>query len=129
MPKRPRCVQISSDRDVARTYARVKLQTELVAQAAKAAQSDCECLPQPSLRVARSARGSKAGRALATACSLALSIALLFYAGHLYLSDESPVCGRWSSLAGEPGRRVSADDGCRPQRADAAAGQRNIRWC
>ncbi len=86
------CAKISSDREVARSYARVKLQTELVAQAAKGTHASCETMPhlEPCL-VSRSARRSRVGRVVATACSLALSLALLFYAGHLYLAAESPI--------------------------------------
>ena len=83
--------RITSDRDVAREYARVKLQSELVAQAAKAsdAESEMPSLPERPL-LARAASRSPA-QYIALAGSLALSVGLLLFAGVMNWSEESPL--------------------------------------
>jgi hypothetical protein len=73
--------QITSDRDVAREYARVKLQSELVAQAAKAAEPARE-LPRWVEKTQRwSAETNRRGRLIVAMGSLALSLGLVLYAG------------------------------------------------
>lgn len=86
--------QITSDRQVAREYARVKLQSELLAQAARAKQTERElpALPErPRLAVAD--RGMSSIRLAALACSLALSVGLLLFAGSVYWSNETTLRG------------------------------------
>src|SRR5262245_40210451 len=75
--------RICSDRTVAREYARVKLQSELVAQAARAtaAEKDLASLPREALAMpAHLARRMSVARLTAITASLALSIGMLIYA-------------------------------------------------
>jgi len=84
--------QITSDRDVARMYARVKLQSELVGQAARASTQPGEWSILPDGAPARPAQQAPiAARVAINALSMALSFLLLVYAGSVYWPDNSPI--------------------------------------
>jgi hypothetical protein len=90
--------QISSDRNVAREYARVKLKSELVARAARAS---CQAGELPNLagdaaKVSlahglRSRRNAQVGRWITTGATSLLAIGLLLIVGNAYLRPDSPL--------------------------------------
>src|SRR5689334_12127132 len=88
--------RICSDRAVAREYARVKLQSELVAQAARATAEEKSLASMPRDALAMPAHANRpvsAARFVTVAASLALSIGMLAYAAGVYWSPESPLRG------------------------------------
>jgi hypothetical protein len=84
--------RITSDRQVAREYARVKLQSELLAQAARANQAERE-LPQLPDRPAKTGRRLSRARLIVFSGSLALSLGLLLFAGVTYWSEGTALRG------------------------------------
>lgn len=85
--------RITSDRQTAREYARVKLQSELVGEAARANQAERD-LPSLAERPGKAAaRDRSAARWAVFVGSLALSLGLLLYAGASYWSGQSVLHG------------------------------------
>src|SRR5262249_7179455 len=98
---------ITSERDVAREYARVKLQSELVAQAARASETEQELPGLPERPPVRELDAWHPARLATVACSLALSVGLVVFAGSMYWSEGSALRGDGMALALEDFEKVN----------------------